>query len=260
MTKNISDLLDTREPPRTISCETHGPYTSTNYFGRVWSKCPECEQPKAAQAQAEEVAKKCADELAAWQKRIGDSGIPERFQTRSLKNFVAETPEQKNALAFATAYADGFDKVLKTGRSALFVGRIGTGKTHLAAGIGLRLMHRDSRPVLFLTVMRAIRRVKDTWSRGSDMTESQAVASLVYPDLLILDEVGVQFGSDTEKLILFDVLNERYEKRKPTLLLSNLPMDGVQKYLGDRIYDRLREGGGQAIPFDWESWRGRVAA
>ena len=112
--------------------------------------------------------------------------------------------------------------------------------------------------MLFTTVMRAIRSVKDTWGGGSGKSETQAIAALVYPDLLILDEVGVQFGSDTEKLILFDVLNERYEKRRPTLLLSNFGVDEVQAYLGDRIFDRLREDGGEAVPFDWESQRGKV--
>lgn len=29
---------------------------------------------------------------------------------------------------------------------------------------------------------------------------------------------------------------------------------------GERVFDRLREDGGEAIPFDWASWRGRVAA
>ncbi len=103
----------------------------------------------------------------------------------------------------------------------------GTGKTHLAAGIGLRLMKRDNRRVLFTTVMRAVRSIKETWTRGSELTESESIEKLVAPDLLILDEVGVQFGSETEKLMLFDVLNERYERRRPTLLISNLDLDGV---------------------------------
>ena len=157
------------------------------------------------------------------------------------------------------AYADNFDTVLKTGRSAVFAGLPGTGKTHLAAGIALRLMHRDKRRVLFSTVMRAIRSVKDTWHKGSELTETQAIAALVAPDLLILDEVGVQFGSDTEKLILFDVLNERYEERKPCLLLSNLPVDEVKAFLGERIFDRLREDGGEAVAFTWASARGAAA-
>jgi DNA replication protein DnaC len=76
-------------------------------------------------------------------------------------------------------------------------------------------------------------------------------------DLLILDEIGVQFGSETERNLLFDVLNERYEDCKPTLLLSNLPKQDVAKYLGERVMDRLREDGGRVVVFDWESHRGR---
>lgn len=256
----LGDLLANRQAPRTAQCDTHGNFESVNYFGSIWSKCLECEKEAQERESAETAAKERADALEAWQQRLGRSGIPKRFQDRTLKNFVAETPAQKRNLAFATAYADGFDAALRTGRSALFIGLPGTGKTHLAAGIGLRLMHRDKRSVLFTTVVRAIRRVKDTWSRGSDMTEAQAVASLVYPDLLILDEVGVQFGSDTEKLVLFDVLNERYEECKPTLMLSNLTVDEIKGYLGERVFERMREGGGQAVVFDWESYRGKVAA
>lgn len=108
---------------------------------------------------------------------------------------------------------------------------------------------------LFTTTLRAIRRVKETWSKGSTETESQAVSALTYPSLLILDEIGLQFGTDTEKTILFDVLNERYENDKPCILISNLSLDGVRKFVGERVFDRLREGGGEAVVFDWESHR-----
>jgi len=139
------------------------------------------------------------------------------------------------------------------------VGRPGTGKTHLAVGIGLQIMERNNRTVLFTTVMRAVRRVKDTWGKSGSETETKAIAALAFPDFLILDEVGLQFNSDTERLILFDVLNDRYEKRRPTLLMSNLPVGEVGEYLGERIMDRLREDGGEFIPFDWESHRGETA-
>ena len=67
---------------------------------------------------------------------------------------------------------------------------------------------------------------------------------------------SVQFGSDAEKLLLFDVLNERYERRKPTLMLSNLTAQEVAAYLGERVMDRLREDGGEVVVFDWASHRG----
>ena len=258
MTTNIASTTNPVAPPRQEVCEVHGAYESINFIGRIWSKCPSCSAEKTAKEKAEKDAQKHLARKAEWELRLGESCIPPRFTDRTLNNFIASTPEQHYALAFATAYADDFAEVIKAGRCAMFMGKPGTGKTHLAAGIALRLMRRYGRPVLFTTVMRAVRSVKDTWSREASKSEAQAVADLVFPDLLVLDEVGVQFGSDTEKLILFDVLNERYEKRRPTLLLSNFGVDEVRAYLGERIFDRLREDGGEAVAFDWESHRGKA--
>ena len=67
-------------------------------------------------------------------------------------------------------------------------------------------------------------------------------------------------GSEFERNMLFDILNERYEKRRPTLLLSNLNIDEVKAYLGERVFDRLREDGGEVVVFDWQSWRSRPSS
>jgi DNA replication protein DnaC len=241
---------------RQDQCETHGAFEAKCFLGDVWTRCPHCAEEAEKREQAEaELAERKARQLA-WQNKIGNSGIPDRFRDRTLENFEARTEDQQFALEFARDFAERFDDVLKTGRSAMFIGKPGTGKTHLAAGIGLHVM-AQGRVVLFTTVMRAIRRVKDTWNRESRESETQAISAMVYPDLLILDEVGVQFGSDFERNMLFDVLNERYERRKPTLLLSNLPADEVTAFLGERIVDRLREDGGKLIKFTWESRRGK---
>lgn len=240
---------------KTASCDTHGDFVSQCVFRDVWSRCPVCADEKEAAEALENEVKKRERARGAWERKIGDAGIPERFRDRTLESFVADSSDKQKALDFSKKYAETFDEVLASGRSAIFVGRPGTGKTHLAVGIGLHIMD-EGRSVLFTTVMRAIRRVKDTWSRDSKESETSAIASLAFPDLLILDEVGVQFGSDAEKLILFDVLNERYEKRRPTLLLSNLSAADVKPFLGERIFDRLREDGGQVIGFAWASHRG----
>ena len=76
-----------------------------------------------------------------------------------------------------------------------------------------------------------------------------------WPDLLILDEVGHQHGSDAERLTLFDVINARYEQCRPTLLITNLSLSGLREYLDDRPWRFCSEGGGRVLVFDWQSQR-----
>ena len=221
----------------------------------MWTKCPKCAEVARLKSEEAQREKERQLEIDRWEARLGGAGIPERFRGRTLDTYRADSEGQRAALKFAQDYAENFADNAESGKSALFIGKPGTGKTHLAVGIGLAAMGQRY-AVMFTTAMRALRRVKETWGKGSEETERQAIAALVYPHLLILDEIGIQFGSDTEKLILFDVLNERYEQRKPTLLLSNLTLAEVRDYLGERIFDRLREDGGQVLVFDWASHRG----
>lgn len=256
MNAAVNDFGFNENPPeRTDACAEHGDYTARNLFRTMWTKCPKCAEEARLKAEEAEQEKERLAEIARWEARLGSAGIPERFRNRTLETYRADSEGQRAALKFAQDYADHFAENATTGKSALFIGKPGTGKTHLAVGIGLAGMEQGY-AVLFTTAMRALRRVKETWSRNSEESERDAIAALVYPHLLILDEVGIQFGSDTEKLILFDVLNERYEQRKPTLLLSNLTLPEVREYLGERIFDRLREDGGQVLVFDWQSHRG----
>lgn len=185
------------------------------------------------------------------------AAIPPRFSTRTLANFEPQCDKSAKALHTARQYAENFTTALEKGQSMIFVGNVGAGKTHLASGIAHEVL-KSGNSALFSTVLSAVRTVKDTYRRDSIKTESQAIMDLVEPDLLVLDEVGVQFGSDTEKLILFEIINGRYEHMRPTILLSNLDIAGLGEYLGERVMDRLREGGGKMIAFDWGSYRRNV--
>ncbi|WP_418945066.1 ATP-binding protein [Parasutterella sp.] len=58
--------------------------------------------------------------------------------------------------------------------------------------------------------------------------------------LLVIDEVGVQKGSESEKRILFSILDNRVTSKKPTILMTNLGIKDCGLVLGDRLYDRIR--------------------
>lgn len=214
---------------------------------------------EAILAEIERVQEETAKQF--MQRRADDllkkAAIPPRFADRRLETFVPHAEGPAKALQIAAEYADGFEDVLKTGRSLILCGGVGAGKTHLAVGIAHRVIAMNWVAV-FTSVLGAIRTVKDTYAKGSQLTEAQAVENLTKPDLLILDEVGVQFGSDTEKMILFEIINGRYERLRPTIVISNLAKDALAEYLGERVIDRLREGGGRMVIFDWPSYR-RIA-
>jgi DNA replication protein DnaC len=239
------------------TCGKHGAFESRNIFGKVWSSCPACNTERKLADEREQAEREVERNCAIWESRIGEAGIPERFRTRTLACYKATNAGQKRALAFMTEYAEQFSLVSETGRSAILCGLPGTGKTHLAIGVALHIMG-TGKLAAFTTVQRMIRRLKDSWRKDSAESESDVIDMLVYPDLLIIDEIGVQFGSEFEKNFMFDLLNERYEKRKPTILLSNLTAVEIKSFLGERVYDRLKEDGGQCVSFDWQSYRGQA--
>jgi DNA replication protein DnaC len=252
----LKEMIEARLPDKISNCEIHGEFESKNIIGKIWTGCAICQADQKLAAEKYELDKEAKEKLRIWQIRMGDAGIPERFRNRTLSCYDATNLGQKRALAFASEYAEQFAMVRETGRSAIFCGMPGTGKTHLAIGIALHIMN-TGKSAAFTTVQRMIRRLKDAWRKDSEESESDVIDILTYPDLLIIDEIGVQFGTEFEKNFMFDLLNERYEKRRPTILLSNLTGIEIKTFLGDRIYDRLKEDGGQCVSFDWSSHRGK---
>lgn len=244
-------------------CPKHGACKARimpGLFGRPPSKpmlrCPACSSEREAQAEAAKAREESERRASQLRGLFGSALIPLRFQDRRLANYAAETIGQKRALQVCQRFVENWEEGRRNGTSLIFTGGPGTGKTHLACGIASELIERYYAAPLFITTLEAMRSIKATYNRDSAMTEQDAVDNLLRPDLLILDEVGVQVGSEHEKLLLFDVLNSRYQECRPTILLSNLSMADLEGYLGQRIMDRYRECGA-VIAFDWESHRGQ---
>ncbi len=250
MSESIGSLIGAL-PAEQRTCDEHGDYLARSIAGR-WTPCPVC---NAARMDAQRRLQQEQDNRDRAEMRIAQSGIPPRFVGCGLDNYRVTNDGQRKALDFALELSAALSERAEAGRSAVFCGRPGNGKTHLACAIASAAIH-GGRDAVFTTAIRLVRRIKETWSRDSVETESEAIRSFVRPDLLVIDEIGVQFGSETEKLLLFDVLNDRYEQRKSVVLVSNLAIDGVKEFLGERVFDRLREDDGVYIPFTWDSYRG----
>lgn len=256
----------------TGQCETHGDWSRQApkiLAAKIEGRCPECEKDAE---QAKEAGKAREMRMAASSKRSAQirklfdgADIPRRFQGRTFDNYRTADDkgvkhgEQIAALERAKKFAANFPKAMELGANFVFCGKPGTGKTHLACAIGNHVIGSHGNTVLFATVFEVVQRVKSTYGSGSDLTERAVMQAFVAPDLLILDEVGVQFGTDFEKVIITDIINRRYNDMRPTIILSNLDKDALTEYLGDRVMDRMYEGGGGVIPFGWASYRSSVA-
>lgn len=252
---------------REIECPEHGAYVSrgqkfmnTKSQMERWSACPKCMQEEMA---ATERDRRIADEAQHAERRerlLDRTAIPARFIGRTIDNFEVHCAGQASALEVARQYINEFDLIVRRGDSLVFSGGRGTGKNHLALAILQGILPRYVG--MYATLMDLIRMVRDTWRRSSAKSEVEVFNALADLPLLVIDEIGVQYGTASEQTILFDVFDRRYRERKPTIMLTNLTrqvtdgheMNEFELAVGERIYDRLRENS-KWVTFNWDSYR-----
>lgn len=265
LSKPPAEIEDTEVLISTEHCEKHGYFECRTrvYTGSIIkipprpSRCPGCLSDALIRLQGEKIR---IDE-AARQRNIelllGELNIPARFESCSLENYEPVNEDARRALKVCKAYASRWPERLQKGGGLVMCGKPGTGKNHLALAIARHAITEHQSSAVFTTALKIAREYKSTWSKGSTRTEDDVIRYFTRPDLLIIDEVGVQFGSDAEKLIMFEIINTRYERMKPTILISNQSKDELSAFIGERVIDRMNDGGGCTISFTWDSYRER---
>jgi DNA replication protein DnaC len=255
--ENVSDDAPMHPATKVRICSKHGPYESEHLAGSIYMPCDKCMAENDERRKAEEAAE--AESKPAFNRaasRLLWAGVTKRFEHATFETYHAENPKQKAVLERVQSYAENFRDHFKVGRSLMMVGRPGTGKSHLGFAILRQLMDASEQFTgRMIGVSELFRSIKDTWSRGSKKTEKQAIADLIAPHLLIVDEIGVQFDSPAEQSLLYEVINGRYLEMLPTVVISNLTRGELSEVIGARSFDRLRENGGLLETFDWESHR-----
>lgn len=243
---------------REQQCDKHGTFTqfirtySMPMLGvkQIKTDCPDCIKAEIESLRLKEQQAKAS--VISVLKTT--AGIPKRFSNVSFINYE-ETTANTRAKRLCKAYADKWLDRKEKGGGLILCGKPGTGKNHLACAIANQVIEQHQHEVLITTALRIARKIKSTWTKDAAENEWEAMETYIKPDLLVVDEIGVQFGSEAEKIILFEIINTRYEEMKPTILISNLSQDELGQYVGERIIDRMKEGGGAMVVFDWESYR-----
>lgn len=140
------------------------------------------------------------------------------------------------------------------------VGTPGTGKSHLAAALGLSLVNM-SRSVLYTPAFALVQRLL---AAKRDLKLPQELAKLDRFECLILDDIGYIQQDQAEMEVLFALLADRYERRS-TVITTNLAFSEWNKVFKNPMttlaaIDRVVHHSVVIDLMDMDSYRARQAA
>ena len=124
------------------------------------------------------------------------------------------------------------------GESLLLQGATGIGKTHLCLAIA-RGVTEQGFGVVYGSVQPLIRRLEaEHFGREQGDSENQLISC----DLLVLDDLGMEFDTPFSRACIYNVLNARLLEGKPTVISTNLSYTALQERYGDQIASRISGG------------------
>lgn len=239
-----------------FKCEKHGVVTATaieDENGKIYQLwCPICEREKE-DARKREEQKKAEEKLTAKYKSMN---VKPEFYSKTLGDYKPQTQKQHELL-------EAVKELVATKEGKLIVlGGNGTGKTMLAT-----IAVKEMGGVIY-TMFRLSLKMRSLDKRL--MTEEQFVNSLIEAPLLVIDEIGRSKGSEFERNLLSDILDNRHTENKPFILLSNTHFardcpnraSGCEKcferYFDNDLLSRFRQGSKTiSIEKDAPDWRNR---
>ena len=191
------------------------------------------------------------------QNLLAAARIPKRYEHCELASYTTDFPGAHASLAFAhlsaAKFAQEYDPLAGTG--LLIIGKIGTGKTHLAVAILKDLVLSKGVSCMFYDYRDLLKQIQNSYNAAVQTTELDVLRPVFETDVLVLDELGAvkptEWVWDTVSLIL----NTRYNDNRTTIITTNFedqPAAGAggsgsairavtrAESLGDRIGERMR--------------------
>lgn len=182
----------------------------------------DCDEAKAERErlEAEEAARKAADERRAREATLKRAGIPKRYWNAKLDDdggemwLVTEKGERKEPVT-----GEELLDMVRDGRGLFLTGKSGRGKTHTGCAILLRLMAEHIR-VKFADVEKIEREVKAAWDERGQ-TEEGVIARYVNAPVVLIDDLGAEELTPTTMKTLRAVISGREAEDAVTIFTSN---------------------------------------
>lgn len=253
--------------PETVQkhCDHHGPYVAQVLFRDHTTRCPACElESERLRAEREAECRRKEQEerkAAALAYNLQHSGLIGRSRHASFDTYTAATAEQRRSKTECRSFAETFEP--GSGGGLWLIGPPGTGKTHLGSAMVSHAIRSRGMGAAIHGVHEIMALLRSRWGNREDRsawdnspaTTDAFIEHLGRIPLLVLDDIGATRIAENEHAQLYAIVDQRYRLELPTVVLSNLTAAEMKPILGDRIYDRLREGS-KLLVCKWASHRG----
>ena len=191
----------------------------------------ECDCQRAARKERE-AAEKRRSHLETVERLKRQGFTDKTMQDWTFANDNGSCPQMKNAAGYVARWEQ-----IKDGNYGLLLwGRVGTGKSYFAGCIANALMEQEV-PVC-MTNFAAI--LNDL--AASFAGRNEYISRLCSYPLLILDDFGMERGTEYGLEQVYSVIDSRYRSDKPLIATTNLTLEELQHPQDTphaRIYDRL---------------------
>ena len=191
----------------------------------------ECDCQRAAREEREAAEQRrrhldTVEELKRW-----------GFTDPTMRDWTFENDNGRNPQTeLARRYVEHWEDMRADNIGCLFWGGVGTGKSYLAGCIANALMEKEISVHMtnFALILNDL--------AASFEGRNEYISRLCRYPLLILDDFGMERGTEYGLEQVFNVIDSRYRSGKPLIVTTNLTLDGLRSpedTAHARIYDRL---------------------
>lgn len=167
------------------------------------------------------------------ERRLRMSGVPDRYILETFETYRPRSDEEARNLAAVRKFTND-SKSMYVG-FLVMLGSNGTGKSHL----GNACIHE--RDGMYINVPKLEIEVECSRDFSAAENKMQVLNKYVRSPFLVIDEIGRGNSPVAEKGFLYYILNERYNLKKSTVIITNFNAKDLDSYLGTAIMDRIAE-------------------
>ncbi len=167
------------------------------------------------------------------------SGIGSLAKKQSFENFSFDYYKGDDRVNIERAYkmlydfAEDFDG--EGSDSWLLLGGTGLGKTHLSTAVAVKVIEKGY-DVVYETMQTMMDDFAENQFRGASL---DSVDKYYEADLLIIDDMGSELTNQFTVSVLYNLVNQRLNKNKATVISTNLTQKELRERYADRITSRL---------------------